>query len=212
LPVILEHWKFVAAESSVTSVLPDGCRDLIIKQSKGCAPICFISDLANSFDQVEMQAGDCFNGFRLQPGARINADGLLGAIADGQTDAQIKERLHDFVTQTPNVSEALACLSGGITNVAQAAADLGVQPRSLQRLLKQQTQKTPAFWLRLAKARKAVLRITPFSNLADLSYDLGFADQPHMTREFRHWFGVTPRKVKTDTGWKTQNLRLGYGA
>lgn len=107
MSVILEHWKFVAAESSVTSVLPDGCRDLIIKQSKGCAPICFISDLANSFDQVEMQAGDCFNGFRLQPGARINADGLLGAIADGQTDAQIKERLHDFVTQTPNVSEDL---------------------------------------------------------------------------------------------------------
>jgi AraC-like DNA-binding protein len=82
----------------------------------------------------------------------------------------------------------------------------------LQRLLKQQTGRSPVFWLRLARVRRAASRLAHPRNLAELAYDMGYADQAHMTREFRYWLGATPRQISHDTGWLAQHLGLGYGA
>ena len=211
-PVLLEHWKFDAIQRGITTVLPDGCRDLIIWRGKGARPQCFVTDLATGCDQVPVSAGDHFNGFRLHPGVRIDVDGLLASLEDGLDDVVIKERLHDYATPLPQVSEALACLASGVSSVADAAAMLGVRLRSLQRLLKRETGQAPIFWLRLARARQAVARLGHAGALADLAYSCGYADQAHMTREFRHWFGTTPHHVRADAGWLARNFVAGYGA
>jgi len=192
-------------------VLPDGCRDLIFKHSSGQKPLWFVSDLAAGCSQVNLQPLDYYNGFRLQPGVRLDQAGLLASLETGLDDAAIKDRLESFTKPVANVRQALDCLSGTCQSVAKAAAALGVHPRSLQRLLKRETAKPPAFWLRLARVRKAVARISPTGNLAALAYDLGFSDQPHMTREFRHWFNATPNQIKQNSSWCAQNLGLGYG-
>ncbi len=211
-PVLLEHWEFDAPVGDMTTVLPDGCRDLIILQGRGRRPQCFVTDLATGADQVPVRAGDHFNGFRLQPGVRLDADSLLASMHDGLDDIAIKERLHDFATPQPQVSEALACLATGVASVSDAAAMLGVHLRSLQRLLKRETGQAPVFWLRLARARQAVVRLGHAAELADLAYDAGYADQAHMTREFRGWFGITPHRIRADAGWLTRNFAAGYGA
>ncbi len=211
-PVLLEHWKFDAIQRDITTVLPDGCRDLIIWRGKGVRPQCFVTDLATGCDQVPVSAGDNFNGFRLHPGVQIDVDGLLASLEDGLDDVAIKERLHDYTTPQLQVVEALACLASGVTSVANAAAILGVRLRSLQRLLKRETGQAPIFWLRLARARQAVSRLGQAGALADLAYSCGYADQAHMTREFRHWFGTTPHHVRADAGWMAQNFAVGYGA
>ncbi len=72
-PVLLEHWKFDAPRRDVTTVLPDGCRDLVIRHGKGARPQCFVTGLAIECDQVPVRAGDHFNRFRLHP-RRIRAD------------------------------------------------------------------------------------------------------------------------------------------
>ena len=211
-PVLLEHWKYDAPVRGITTVLPDGCRDLIIWRGNGMRPHCFVTDLATGCDQVPVSAGDHFNGFRLHPGVQIDVDGLLASLEDGLDDVAIKERLHDYATPQPQVVEALACLASGVTSVANAAAILGVRLRSLQRLLKRETGQAPIFWLRLARARQAVSRLGQAGALADLAYSCGYADQAHMTREFRHWFGTTPHHVRADAGWMAQNFAVGYGA
>ncbi|PIE16552.1 MAG: AraC family transcriptional regulator [Rhodobacterales bacterium] len=210
MSVILEQWDFAAAQNRNVTVLPDGCRDLIMRKRPGAAPIWFVSDLDSQAYQVRMRRGDCFYGFRLHPGVRVEEEALLHSLTDGMSAAQIRERLHSYTSRNANVTEALACLASGVVSVAQAAAELGVQPRRLQRLLRHQTQRSPAFWLRLARLRKAAMRMTPRTHLAALAYDLGFADQSHMTREFRSWFGVTPHQIKAQAGWQADNMVAGY--
>ncbi len=211
-PVLLEHWKFDAIQRGITTVLPDGCRDLIIWRGKGMRPHCFVTDLATGCDKVPVSAGDHFNGFRLHPGVQVDVDGLLASLEDGLDDVAINERLHDYATPLPQVVEALACLASGVTSVADAAAILGVRLRSLQRLLKRETGQAPVFWLRLARARQAVSRLGHAGALADLACDAGYADQAHMTREFRRWFGTTPHRIRADAGWVTRNFVASYGA
>lgn len=190
--------------------MPDGCRDLIVKSRRGMAPVSFVTDLADRCDMVDVQAGDGYDGFRLRPGVQIDQLGLMASMEGGLTDTAIKDRLDNFVVDNPAVSEALACLSDAKAGIGKAAADLGVQPRSLQRLVLHKTGKTPVFWMRLARVRRAAVRTMQSESLADLAYDMGYADQSHMTREFRHWLGTTPHQIRRDAD--SLYLGLGYGA
>ena len=77
-----------------------------------------------------------------------------------------------------------------------------------------ETGKPAVFWLQLARARKAGRGIgeeLPFS-LAEFSTSMGYADQAHMSREFRRWFGVTPAMLKKPTPVADQLRALGYGS
>ena len=208
MSVVLEHWQTQVKTGHIATILPDGCRDLIFKPTAGW----FITDLAKTCEQVELQPDDSYNGFRLRPGVQVDQAGLLASLSDDLTYDAILERLQTYVTPATNVTEALSRLANGTANVALAAADLGVQTRSLQRLLKQQTGRSPVFWLRLARVRRAARRLAHLPDLAELAYDMGYADQAHMTREFRTWLGITPRRISRDKGWLTQHLGLGYGA
>lgn len=212
MSVLLEHWRFEARIGGETHVLPDGCRDLIVKHGAGAAPVWFITDIAKTSTLVQSTCWDRYNGFRLLPGVQIDQAALLTSLEDGLTDAAITERLESYVIEIPAVSEALACLSEAKTGVDKAAADLGVQTRSLQRLLLRKTGKTPVFWMRLARVRRAAVGAAKTNTLVELAYDMGYADQSHMTREFRHWLRATPRQIQRDADWGTQHLGLGYGA
>ncbi len=160
---------------------------------------------------MDCTVGDGYNGFRLRPGAQIDRAGLMAAMEDGLTDAAIKDRLDTYARQNLAVNEALTCLVNATAGIGKAAADLGVQTRSLQRLLQRKTGKSPVFWLRLARVRRTAQRAVQPVGLAELAYDMGYADQPHMTREFRQWLGVTPRQVQRDARWASQHLGRGYG-
>jgi AraC-like DNA-binding protein len=49
------------------------------------------------------------------------------------------------------------------------------------------------------------------NSLAELAADQGFSDQAHMTREFRHWLGVTPAQVRAQVAWRDLMAQSGYG-
>ena len=208
MSVVLEHWQTQIETGHIATILPDGCRDLIFTPAVGW----FITDLAQRCEQVDLQPDDSYNGFRLRPGVQVDQAGLLASLSGDLTQDAILERLQTYVSPMANVTEALSRLSNEVANVAQAAADLGVQTRSLQRLLKQRTGHSPIFWLRLARVRRAASRLAHPPNLAELAYDMGYADQAHMTREFRIWLGATPHLISRDTGWLAQHFGPGYGA
>ena len=94
MSVILEHWTLDAVSDTVVTVLPDGCRDLIVRQDKGMAPQWFVTDLAMTCNQVPVGAGDRFSGFRLHPGVEVDVDSLLSSLCEEHDEAIVRERLH----------------------------------------------------------------------------------------------------------------------
>jgi AraC-like DNA-binding protein len=74
------------------------------------------------------------------------------------------------------------------------ASGLGL--RSLQRLVREQLGLTPKWLIRRYRMQEAAgaLAASDAPALADLAASLGFADQAHLTREFRAVIGETPRR------------------
>jgi len=211
--VILQRWHSTATTSDLQSVLPDGCRDLILRRRPGARPVWFVSDLTNRAAPVAIGHGTRHTGYRLRPGVQIDRAGLLASMRDGLSDAEITERLHHHVTSQANVAEALNALSTGTPHgIDGVARELGVQSRSLQRLMRRETGQTPVFWLRLARVRRCAARLEQAGSLAELAFDFGFADQAHMTRELRQWLGITPRAIRLEPDWIARHLGVGYGA
>jgi AraC-like DNA-binding protein len=74
------------------------------------------------------------------------------------------------------------------------ASGLGL--RTLQRLVREQLGLTPKWLIRRYRMQEAAaaLAAPDAPSLADLAAELGFADQAHLTREFRAVIGETPRR------------------
>ena len=80
-------------------------------------------------------------------------------------------------------------------SIKQSSAQLGISVRTLQRLIIKKTNRTPGYWLQLARVRKAAKSLNPGINLADLAEEYRFSDQSHMNREFQRWFKLTPAQL-----------------
>ena len=46
--LMMTEWTFKSHKSCFTDVLPDGCRDIIVEECHGKAPILFVSELSQS--------------------------------------------------------------------------------------------------------------------------------------------------------------------
>lgn len=75
------------------------------------------------------------------------------------------------------------------------ARQLHVSERSLQRLAARYVGMPPQLLLRRRRLQEAAerMRADPAGDLGALAAELGFADQSHLTREFRSVLGATPR-------------------
>lgn len=205
--MLLEAWESQVAATAQATILPDGCQDLLFTAAPGHAPHWAVTMLDDSAYRIDMQRGCYFRGFRLRAGVQVNATALLASMQGLAPDAAgIEDRLNSFSRLDPLVEDALSALAaqactGG--RVAHAAAQLAVHPRRLQRVMAAQTGRTAAKWLALARVRKAARALVAGTASADVAYELGYADQPHMHRAFRQWLGTTPKNAP--------ELLLGYG-
>jgi len=88
------------------------------------------------------------------------------------------------------VGRALALLSGGV-GVAEVADDVGYSRRRLGDLVRAETGLAPKGYQRLARF-ESVCRLLGRRPLAEVAARCGYADQAHLTREFREFAGCTP--------------------
>lgn len=194
---VLEQWAYRADLASTEIVFPDGCRDLIVVRPLKGAGFCFVSDLQAKPRRVEIQQGTEIVGFRLKPGVCVDEVRLTGRLRDGDGDPVQAGGLIDEHCRLPgDLDEAVRCLSQEVTSVAEAARSVGVSRRTLQRLFRGNGLHPPEFWLLLARARRAASWIAPGETLANVALAAGYADQAHMTREFRRWFGLSPATLR----------------
>ena len=82
--------------------------------------------------------------------------------------------------------------------IASIAHDAGVHPDHLIRAFRTTYGATPWVFARRARARVAArLTTADDRSLSDIALACGYADQSHMTREFRRFLGTTPGRIRT---------------
>jgi AraC-like DNA-binding protein len=199
---LLDIWHHTVDRPACDLVLPDGCRDLIMVEAPGAKPSGFVSELHTApVLATDFAPGTRLNGYRLAPGTWIDTSRLLARVAETPEDLLRPESLiEEHCARSPAIVEAFAAIEARPeATPAQLARRLAVAPRTLQRLFRDNALTVPGFWLRLARARRAALQLGDGAPLADIAADAGYADQAHMTRAFRRWFGTTPARLRTDT-------------
>ena len=95
---------------------------------------------------------------------------------------------------------------GEPVKMAELAEELGVSTRTLERQFLQEVgigAKTLSRLIRFEAAYNT-LSSAPQTPLASLAYDTGFADQAHLTREFRALGGLTPGHLARLAGERMQ--------
>ena len=108
-----------------------------------------------------------------------------------------RSRGADRTAARPEVARALARLTRGDA-VSAVADDVGFSRRRLTSLVASETGLAAKEWQRVARfARSRDLLVaaarTGRTSLADVAAEAGYADQPHLSREWRRLAGCTPR-------------------
>jgi AraC-like DNA-binding protein len=76
--------------------------------------------------------------------------------------------------------------------ISQLAAEIGVSRYQLIRAFKEVYGLTPEDFRRQARVERARSLLRSNRKLVDIAVEAGFADQSHMTREFRRLVGPSP--------------------
>jgi AraC-like DNA-binding protein len=209
---LLARWHSTPDKDTTAIVIPDGCRDLIMRLSPGEKPHWFISALVGHTYTVSTPAGVVMKGFRLKPGVRIDEERLLASVQNLDYDGEdFSDQINSFSVLSPSIVEALDCLACDVGPVADVATELGVSQRSLQRLLLRETGRPPSYWLLLARVRKAARAVFEPIPLAEVALIYGYADQAHMSREFKRWLNISPSKLRRGSAQSIQLNEHGYG-
>jgi len=80
-----------------------------------------------------------------------------------------------------------------VTRVAQLCAESGLSERSLQRLVHRRLGLTPKWLIQRRRLQEAAERLRDrTTTLAEVAAALGYADQPHFSRDFARVTGMTP--------------------
>jgi AraC-like DNA-binding protein len=228
---VLARWQFDTTDATPTTVLPDGCSDLILHIDAGGQSDWHISALADAAMVVPGRAGEQWLGFRLVPGARIDAPALLRSAQaiwqqaqhragrhssslplrdDTALEAFLLEAIDQHTRMDPRAQEALCSLAHCRT-VGAAAHSLGVSERSLERLTQLATGQAPRFWRALARVRKAARALDTAQPLAEIAADHGYADQAHFSRDCLRWLGQTPASLRRTPQLLATVAQAGYG-
>jgi AraC-like DNA-binding protein len=192
-------------------VLPDGCRDIIYRAEPGCRPKWFVSRLFDTVKVITLQPATLSIGLRIAPGARFEEKRLLQELGrfDGD-DGRVIELIEEFTHRAKSVEDALEALAENGASVSSVARRLGIQERMLQRRVRSTTDRSPAYWIQLARVRKAARLLSRSFSLSEIAAICGFADQAHMTRAFRKWFGVPPASFRQNADFMEMIASCGY--
>lgn len=204
------------AEWTGYEAAPDGCVELIRRHSgrsiwRSEQPPLFATGLNTRPVALQLGRGARFTGIKLWPWAW---HALGGAACTGFFDRWIAiDEATPLAALLPEDSAlAVARLEAGFAalpppplrvvlgaqSVAEIARRTGLAPRALQRRFAREIGLPPRSYLRFVRFRDAMLGVQAGQEpLADTAAAQGFADQAHMTREFRALAGVPPGEART---------------
>jgi AraC-like DNA-binding protein len=86
-------------------------------------------------------------------------------------------------------------LTDPIVRAALADEQLALSSRTVRRRFLQATGLTPKTIQQIERAKQAAAMLAQGLPILDAVYELGYADQPHMTRSLRRFYGQTPAQI-----------------
>ena len=91
----------------------------------------------------------------------------------------------------------MICQAQGNVCIKNLESLTGYTIRTLQRSFHNDLGMTPKMFCRIIRCQSAIYKIHHNDiGFSDLAFDLGFSDQPHFLREFKHLVSVTPLDYK----------------
>jgi len=126
--------------------------------------------------------------------ASASGDHLLGFVRELQgRHATERNAVVDAVLAAIDASVGTGCVLGDIYGA------LGVRERQVERLFDLFVGLTPRQTLRVLRQSLVTRSLRVGSDgLAELAADLGYSDQPHLTREYRALAGLTPGRYRRE--------------
>ena len=207
---ILDFWEADVAATDVSIVLPDGCRDLIYCIPASGKPHWFLSNLDLTARHVQFRDSRRLHGVRLKPGTILTDNLSVENLNQDRIELDRGiQRIGNSALIESSVEESLTALRQERT-VGEAAIALGLSMRTLQRKVTSQTGQAPRFWNRLSRVRRAARHLIAHQHILSCVLECGYADQPHLNREFKTWFGVSPRTFLLDDERCSRILDSGY--
>lgn len=131
------------------------------------------------------------------------AAGLRSAASDAARVIIVKDYVGSLgLTPTPDLAAVqraveLLVAGPGVRRVTDACTLMGTSERRLQRLFADYLGLTPGWVLRRGRLHAAVERLIELADhrsepLADVAAEFGYADQAHLSNEFRRFLGMPP--------------------
>lgn len=150
---------------------------------------------------IHVDVADLFGSAGESLAAQIRAI-MTGDPLAAQAQSAVVDRYHDFLRgyipvdgQGLLVNEVVAYVEDNpeVTRVGDVCAHFTIGERSLQRLIRHRVGLTPKWLVRRRRIQDATWRLrTGATTIAAVAADLGYADEAHLSRDFRRVTGMTP--------------------
>jgi AraC-like DNA-binding protein len=148
---------------------------------------------------IKFKLGTTMPVSELSPGILVNADTVLPE-ASGDSfwlngsawQFPNFENVEEFVARLAR--EDLLVQEPLVTSVLQDQ-EKEVSSRTVRRRFLSSTGLTPKVIQQIARAQQAAARLEQGVPILDVTYEVGYSDQPHLTRSLKRFYGQTPAQI-----------------
>ena len=158
-------------------------------------PAAGLSNAIVPLDTIDARAAELMPAL-LDPGPDPEADNeAFAALVPWLVERSATRASDPAITRAIALVETIAT-TPELTSAQQVADHAGLSLRGLQRLFRAHVGASPKYVIRRNRLQEVALRIErgEAPNLAALAAELGYADQAHLTRDFKAIVGKTPRQ------------------
>jgi AraC-like DNA-binding protein len=209
-PALVEHM-----------VPPDGTTNLVLTRSADEFRFAMLVRPSLASMPVPVQQGWAYAGLRLRPEAAERVTGIapvpgppepqvlggplgpvfddLAALIEESCDWSGTLRLFAGASgPDQGVADAVNALimTGGTASLPALARAVGLGERQFRRRFVAATGVAPKYFADVYRMRRALVLALDDPDWAGIAEESGFADQPHLARDFRARFGQAPRRVR----------------
>lgn len=201
-------WSARADSHDASLVLPDGRSDLILRRGADGTKMLRLTRPSSVAHRVPATPGTEWTGYRLRPGAArrlwerfdetgdVSGEELLQTVPELGT-SDLGRALETLGAPRPaTLITALAATHGahGDIRIQELAAECGVTRRTLSRLFHDWVGMSAKSYAQIIRFRRA-LSLLGTHRASDIAYLAGYADQAHMSRDFKARLGTQPSQA-----------------